>query len=169
MVLWGKGAAQHTWYSDPLWGWGPPYADHSRSLWRRHRSLYLSGYEPQRLRHNIRRGVHWRCQFNRFWQWKFSFQLKTWSYATSSKENDFCFPDNRSIISKDRSDHSCDSAIIGSCSAGSQSNLVSLQTWWNHFCLLSSCFYKGTAKYRRIRRAGGGSGVQSPRGAPAAG
>ena len=25
-----------------------------------------------------------RCQFNRFWQWKFSFPIKTWSYATVS-------------------------------------------------------------------------------------
>lgn len=25
-----------------------------------------------------------RCQFNRFWQWKFSFQIETWSHATVS-------------------------------------------------------------------------------------
>lgn len=25
-----------------------------------------------------------RCQFNRFWQWKFSVQIKTWSHATVS-------------------------------------------------------------------------------------
>lgn len=36
----------------------------------------------------------------------------------SSKENNFCLLDNRIVISKDGSDHSCDSTIVCPCSTG---------------------------------------------------
>lgn len=59
VVLWRPWAAQLSWHTD-LEGWWPAHTGDCWSLWGRHRTLHLRGFQQSRSRQHLCWGLHWR-------------------------------------------------------------------------------------------------------------